>query len=170
MNLKIEQPESNGKLCEMKLIGRLDSETAPALDQQFEVVIKTNPDGLILDLEELSYLSSAGIRSLFIVQNQLTEGNAKLWVLAPQEAVLKVLSTVRILQPGGHIAGVPGWRSQQARAGLSNAPASRTAKREGPCKIPVDTPASADHGDLFHYPGCHFPGQLHSALPRGHGQ
>ena len=100
MNLRIEQPESASRFTELRLIGRLDSESAPALDRQLEALSGWASNGLLLDLQELSYLSSAGIRSLFMAQSECSAQGGALRVLAPQPAVLKVLETVRILPPG----------------------------------------------------------------------
>ena len=100
MNLRIEQAESGSRFTELRLIGRLDSESAPALDEQLEALSGWESNGLVLDFENLSYLSSAGIRSLFTAQSQCIGHGGSLRVLAPQPAVLKVLETVRILAPG----------------------------------------------------------------------
>ncbi len=57
----------NGSTLELKLEGRLDTNTAPELEK----TIKDSLDGvtdLILDLGELEYLSSAGLRVLLSTQ------------------------------------------------------------------------------------------------------
>ena len=57
----------HGSTLELKLEGRLDTNTAPELEK----TIKDSLDGvtdLILDLGELEYLSSAGLRVLLSTQ------------------------------------------------------------------------------------------------------
>ena len=57
----------NGSELTIKLEGKLDSTTAPALEQ----VITTSLKGitsLIFDFEQLEYLSSAGLRILLVSQ------------------------------------------------------------------------------------------------------
>lgn len=57
----------NGTELEMVLIGRMDTSTAP----QFEAELKSNISGvekLILDFENLEYISSAGLRVILTAQ------------------------------------------------------------------------------------------------------
>lgn len=57
------EKSKNGNEITLKLIGRLDTTTAPQLEAQ----INENIEGvqkLILDFKELEYLSSAGLRVL----------------------------------------------------------------------------------------------------------
>jgi len=63
--MTIEKKTENTKR-EMALIGRLDTTTAPELDAEIKKL-----DGiteLVLDLAELEYLSSAGLRVLLAAQ------------------------------------------------------------------------------------------------------
>lgn len=62
--LTINKVKENEKLT-MSLVGRLDTNTAP----QFENELKTSLGGvkeLVLDLAELTYISSAGLRVLLL--------------------------------------------------------------------------------------------------------
>lgn len=105
MDLQFENEISlPGNRIELGLDGRLDGHTAPSLDERLQAILPRATGGLVLNLARLEYLSSAGIRSLFTAQRQLIAANARLWVLAPQPAVLKVLDTVRILAPGAVVA------------------------------------------------------------------
>ena len=55
------EKKTDGKKLELKVSGRLDTMTAPEL----ESVIKESIDGaeaLVLDFEDLEYISSAGLR------------------------------------------------------------------------------------------------------------
>lgn len=57
----------NGTELEMALTGRMDTSTAP----QFETELKNNISGvekLILDFENLEYISSAGLRVILTAQ------------------------------------------------------------------------------------------------------
>lgn len=68
----------NGDALELKIIGRLDTTTAPAL----EVEVKNSLEGLksiIFDLEGLEYISSAGLRVLLSAQKSMNkQGTMKL--------------------------------------------------------------------------------------------
>lgn len=68
----------NGDALELKIIGRLDTTTAPALEAE----IKNSLEGLksiVFDLEGLEYISSAGLRVLLSAQKSMNkQGTMKL--------------------------------------------------------------------------------------------
>lgn len=65
----------NGKSLTIALAGRLDTTTAPEL--QSEVSVLGDYDELIFDLENLSYISSAGLRVLMVAHKGMS-GNVKI--------------------------------------------------------------------------------------------
>ena len=73
----------------LALIGRLDTNTAPAL----EAVIQNETDGiseLIFDFAELEYISSAGLRILLTAQKKMNrQGSMK--VKNVNECVMEIL-------------------------------------------------------------------------------
>ncbi|SEK80528.1 anti-sigma B factor antagonist [Ruminococcus sp. YRD2003] len=69
--MNIEKISESGKLT-LKLEGRIDTKSAPELDE----LVKTSLDGvtsLIIDLKEVAYISSAGLRVLLIAQKQMNK-------------------------------------------------------------------------------------------------
>ena len=62
----------------LKVSGRLDTTTAPVLDKTISEEISANTN-LVLDLEELVYISSAGLRVLLSAQKRMQkQGSMKL--------------------------------------------------------------------------------------------
>ena len=64
--------ERDGSTLSIALAGRLDTTSAPELEE----MLKTSLDGvsrLILDLAELEYISSAGLRVLLSVYKRMKE-------------------------------------------------------------------------------------------------
>ena len=62
----------------IKLVGRLDTTTAPALDKTINEDI-ADAKSLVLDLKELEYISSAGLRVLLGAQKKMQKiGSMKL--------------------------------------------------------------------------------------------
>jgi len=80
--MEIKQ-EKNGEKLLISLIGRLDTITAP----QLEAVIKENLVGiteLTIDLAQLEYISSAGLRMLLTAQKLMNkQGNMALCNVCP---------------------------------------------------------------------------------------
>lgn len=77
----------DGKKLTMMLDGRLDSFTAPEL----ETVIDENLNGieeLVMDLENLEYISSAGLR--VVLKAQKVMGHGKMTVIHVNEVIMEV--------------------------------------------------------------------------------
>ncbi len=69
--MKITKTENGSSLC-LSLEGRLDTNTAPEL----ETVLKASVDGiteLVIDMQSLDYLSSAGLRVLLSAQKTMNK-------------------------------------------------------------------------------------------------
>lgn len=72
--MKITKSKENTALT-LRLNGRLDTNTAPELETE----LKASLDGvetLIMDMEELAYLSSAGLRVILAAQKQMNKQGA----------------------------------------------------------------------------------------------
>ena len=60
----------NAEETVIELVGRLDTTTAPALDNTINNDIK-DTKSLVLDLKQLEYISSAGLRVLLSAQKKM---------------------------------------------------------------------------------------------------
>ena len=60
----------NGDTTTLAVAGRLDTTTAPTLDKTINEEIQT-PKHLILDIKDVSYISSAGLRVLLGAQKKM---------------------------------------------------------------------------------------------------
>ena len=76
--------------------GRLDTHTYAELDQALAPLLG-NPavTSLVLDLEGLDYISSAGIRSVFKARKALAARAGKVLVVNPQPQIQKVFDLVK---------------------------------------------------------------------------
>ena len=77
MSLKIEK-KNEGTKDTVMLSGRLDTTTAPELEAALDEVLE-NTKELIFNLENLEYISSAGLRVILKAQKSMnTKGSMKL--------------------------------------------------------------------------------------------
>ncbi len=86
--MQISTKNENGKLT-IFVSGRMDTVSAPELEQ----AIKSNIDDaqeLVLDLSEMSYTSSAGLRVL-LVAHKLMSKKGGMTVTGVNESVMEVL-------------------------------------------------------------------------------
>ena len=68
MSLKIKKKNTET----LALVGRLDTVTAPELEAEISAILPT-VESLVLDMEKLEYISSAGLRVILKTQKALTQ-------------------------------------------------------------------------------------------------
>ena len=73
-----------------KLNGRLDSNTATGFEQKLFECIENGTQRLILDFQDLDYISSAGLRVILKATKNLKNSQGKLVLCAMQDYVKEV--------------------------------------------------------------------------------
>lgn len=86
-----------GDVLELEIQGRLDGYWADHLAQSFDDAIREGTRNLRLNLSEVSYLSSAGIRVLVRAHKQLSAVQGSFSVSAPSEAVRSILELTGLM-------------------------------------------------------------------------
>ena len=89
--MELELKNEDGKLT-VKVIGKLDTMTAPKLEEE----LSKNIDGvkeIVFNFEELKYISSSGIRVLVSTKKKI--GNMK--ILKPTDEVMDVFNITRLV-------------------------------------------------------------------------
>ncbi len=59
----------------LSLVGRLDTTTAPELNEELKSLFENGVKDLVLDFKELEYISSAGLRELLYAQKNIGDGS-----------------------------------------------------------------------------------------------
>ena len=85
--LNIKKTKEGGKLT-IALEGRLDTLTSPSLEEKIGRVVD-DAEKLMIDLSDLLYISSAGLRVLLGATQQM-EGKGEMIVRNPNQAVREV--------------------------------------------------------------------------------
>ena len=81
----------------MKVKGRVDSSTAPELDSALENLLNSN-NKVVLNLESVEYLSSAGLRALVKALKNAQKSGGDLRLAAVSGPIDVILRTVGMLQ------------------------------------------------------------------------
>ena len=77
-------------IAEITLAGELDANTAPLFKQQVEEALKENIHRLVLLMQDLDYMASAGLRVLIFAKQKL--GTAvDIYVIKPQSMVRETI-------------------------------------------------------------------------------
>lgn len=86
LNMK---PSLEGKTAHLTLAGELDGSSAPAVRQVVEDLLSSHPARLVLAVEKLNYMASAGLRVLiFAMQKQ---PDLKIYVIKPRDLIVETL-------------------------------------------------------------------------------
>lgn len=75
----------------VQLSGKLDSAVSNDVTEQLNALVNAGHSKLILNLKELTYISSAGLRSIMVVAKLAKEAGGETRLCAPNGRVLKVL-------------------------------------------------------------------------------
>ena len=82
--------------CKLELAGRLDTITSPQLEEELST-LPENIEELILDLKDLEYVSSAGLRVFLNAQKQMSV-KGKMALRNVNEEIMEVLDMTGFTQ------------------------------------------------------------------------
>jgi anti-anti-sigma factor len=94
ISVRIHPLHANGSQ-RVEIGGRLDTHTYGELDDRLTLVLAAKVQSLLLDLAQLEYISSAGVRSVFRARKLLSERGGKLVIANAQPQVQKVFDIVK---------------------------------------------------------------------------
>ena len=104
LKIKISQP--NVKILKFALDGLLDVSTSEQFSSAIDNNISKNIQIIILDLNDLSYISSDGLRVLFQLKKISKEQDATLYMINPQPQVQKVFNIVKVMPLGSVFSSI----------------------------------------------------------------
>lgn len=84
--------ENAGDVVVAKLAGRLDSLSAPSAEEQLMRLIGSAAPRLAIDLSNLEYISSAGLRVLLLIARKVQQAHGKLALFGLAPGVREVFS------------------------------------------------------------------------------
>ena len=90
MDIKLINRGTSGELV---LIGRLDANSAPEAEEIFKEMIERF-DTIVLNMEQLDYISSAGLRVIKIIHMGMKKKNGELVLTKVQKMVMEVFEMV----------------------------------------------------------------------------
>ena len=90
--------DATGPVSIVTVSGRVDSETAPRLDDALAPLAAGANSKVVLDLQGVDYISSAGLRSIVKAAQAAQKSGGELRLAAVSDAVEVVLRTVGMLQ------------------------------------------------------------------------
>jgi len=79
----------NGQIASLTLVGELDGNSAPAVRSAVEDLVSGHPSRLILAVEQLTFMSSAGLRILIFVKQK--QPALQIYLLKPKDVIVETL-------------------------------------------------------------------------------
>jgi anti-anti-sigma factor len=93
--LTIQVTESRPFSKTLHLEGKLNNDTVAQLDDELAAITNSSATVVVFDLASLTYVSSAGLRSIFRTQKAMAAKGGKALLVNPQPQIQKVLEIVR---------------------------------------------------------------------------
>ena len=94
MNVRIEH---NGELCVASPDGRIDAVSADELQQILDVQMNATAKRMVIDLTEVDYISSAGLRVMLSLAKRTKQHNGALVLCGMNPAVREVFALAGFL-------------------------------------------------------------------------
>ncbi len=95
LEIAITAEANNG--IRISIVGSLDGNTAPDLQQIIDAEINESVRTTIIDFKNLDYLSSAGLRVIFKTKRVMDDSGGKFLLVNLQPQIKKVFEIVKVL-------------------------------------------------------------------------
>ena len=94
--MQMDVSEIDGGIQHIRLAGRMDVAGTQAIDLKFTALTATRRSAIVVDLSEVSFLASIGMRTLLSNAKALSLKGGRMVLLSPQPMVATALSTAGI--------------------------------------------------------------------------
>ena len=84
------QTERNNGILIAKTAGRIDGVNARDFEEALKAAISADDNNVVMDLEGLSYISSAGLRVILLIAKTLRKRNAELMLCSLSDPIREV--------------------------------------------------------------------------------
>jgi len=88
----------DGKICRFYAKGRVDSNSSEVLQFKLDKAIKEGQTTIILNMSQIEYLSSIGIRVILNTYKQAAKAEGSFKIESPSEIVRNVMGMVALKQ------------------------------------------------------------------------
>ncbi len=89
--------DENKSVARVSLAGALNTDTAPGFDQELQKVVAQGLDLTVLDMKELDYISSAGLRVIFKAAKQTKAAGHRMAAANRKPHIDKVFEILKAL-------------------------------------------------------------------------
>jgi len=93
--------DNTREISVMKVRGRVDSETAPELDEALTKLLQNNRNKIVLNLQGVDFMSSAGLRAMVKAYQAAKKSGGDVRLASvpnPVEVILRTVGMMQMLQ------------------------------------------------------------------------
>lgn len=94
LRIAVSEEKGSTPVTIMYVSGDLDSKTYPDLEAKASDVIAGGAKNILLDLHEVRFMGSAGLRAMHAMSVKLKDAGGQLKLLNPSDPVARVLKTL----------------------------------------------------------------------------
>ena len=98
MSILSIETDNRQSISVMKVKGRVDSETAPELDDALTKLLQNNKNKIVLNLQDVNFISSAGLRAMVKAYQSANKSGGDVRLAAVSEPIEVILRTVGMMQ------------------------------------------------------------------------
>ena len=92
MSVSYTEEQITDDIRKISLDGTLDAPSAMSIEDEFKAILMEQSTQIIVDLVNVDYMSSYGLRMLLVGAKTLNSKGGGLHLIAPNEHVMKVIS------------------------------------------------------------------------------
>jgi len=92
------ETDNTQNISVMKVTGRVDSDTAPDLDTALSKLLEDNRNKIVLNLQGVEFLSSAGLRAMVKALKDARNSGGDVHLASVSEPIEVILRTVGMMQ------------------------------------------------------------------------
>jgi anti-sigma B factor antagonist len=94
--LRVSSEQADDRAIRVVVAGELDLASAPRIEEELQRVEEQNPSIIVLDLRELQFMDSTGLRTIVNADARAREAGRRLVVVRGTENVQRVFEVTRL--------------------------------------------------------------------------
>lgn len=97
MGIEVSRNEKSTGVFVISVSGSIDTNTYAALEKEIDSTLQNSPKAIVLDMKDVNYMSSAGVRVVLKAKKMLRQNNGEFSLVNLQPQIRKVFDIINAL-------------------------------------------------------------------------
>lgn len=84
------EPVDGGRAIRLRAVGEIDMATVPSFDEALSAALDEEPESLMIDLSEVTFMDSSGLNALVRARNAMDDTNVEMVISGMSEQVRRL--------------------------------------------------------------------------------